>query len=63
MALLPNTIIYGATGNSSSPTEKLDGGTIVGITSASDTTNGPITRTFPLTLNAIDGDVRQVLVL
>lgn len=63
MALLPNTIIYGATGNSSSPTEKLDGGTIVGITSASDTVNGPITRTFPLTLNAIDGDTRRVLVL
>ena len=63
MALLPNTIIYGATGNSSSPTEKLDGGTVVGITSASDTTNGPITQTFPLTSNAIDGDVRQVLVL
>ena len=63
MALLPNTIIYGATGNDSSPTEKLDGGVIVGITSASDTTNGPITRTSPLTLNAIDGDVRQVLVL
>lgn len=63
MALLPNTIIYGATGNDSSPTEKLDGGTIVGITSASDTTNGPITQTFPLTSNAIDGSVRQVLVL
>ena len=63
MALLPNTIIYGATGSSSSPTEKLDGGTVVGITSASDTTNGPITQTFPLTSNAIDGDVRQVLVL
>jgi hypothetical protein len=63
MALLPNTIIYGATGNNSSPTEKLDGGTVVGITSASDTTNGPITQTFPLTSNAIDGDVRQVLVL
>lgn len=63
MALLPNTIIYGATGNDSSPAEKLDGGTIVGITSASDTTNGPITQTFPLTSNAIDGSVRQVLVL
>ena len=63
MALLPNTIIYGATGNNSSPTEKLDGGTVVGITSASDTTNGPITQTFPLTSNAIHGDVRQVLVL
>jgi len=63
MALLPNTIIYGATGNDSSPTEKKDGGTVVGITSGSDTTNGPITQTFPLTSNAIDGDVRQVLVL
>lgn len=49
MALLPNTIIYGTTGSSSSPTEKRDGGTVVGITSASDTTNGPVTQTFPLT--------------
>jgi len=49
MALLPNTIIYGTTGSDSSPTEKRDGGTVVGITSASDTTNGPVTQTFPLT--------------
>lgn len=62
MALLPNTIIYGTTGSSSSPTEKRDGGTIVGITSASDTTNGPVTQTFPLTSNAIDGEVRRVVV-
>ena len=53
MALLPNTIVYGTTGNDSSPTEKRDGGTAVGITSGSDTTNGPITQTFPLTSNAI----------
>jgi len=63
MALLPNTIIYGITGNTSAPVEKRDGGTVVGITSASDTTNGPITRTFPLTSNAIDGDVRRVTVV
>lgn len=59
MALLPNTIIYGTTGSSSSPTEKRDGGTVVGITSASDTTNGPITQTFPLTSNAISPDERR----
>jgi len=63
MALLPNTIIYGTTSNSSSPTEKRDGGTIVGITSASDTTNGPATQTFPLTSNAIDGETRRVVVI
>ena len=63
MALLPNTIIYGTTGSSSSPTEKRDGGTVVGITSGSDTTTGPITQTFPLTSNAIDGDTRRVTVI
>lgn len=60
MALLPNTIIYGATGSSSSPTEKKNGGTAVGITSTTSTANGqPITRTFPLTSNAIEGAVRK----
>lgn len=63
MALLPNTIIYGTTSNNSSPTEKLDGGTIVGVTSATDTTNGPITQTFPLTSNAIEVDERRVTVV
>ena len=63
MALLPNTIIYGTTGSSSNPTEKRDGGTAVGITSGSDTTNGPITQTFPLTSNAIDGETRRVTVI
>lgn len=63
MALLPNTIIYGATGNSSSPVEKVNGGTVVGITSGTDVTTNPITRTFPLTLNAIEVDERRVLVL
>jgi len=63
MALLPNTIIYGTTGNNSSPTEKADGGTVIGITSATDTTAGPITQTFNLTDNAIDGEERRVLVL
>ena len=63
MALLPNTIIYGTTGDSSSPTEKSDGGTVIGITSATDTTAGPITQTFNLTDNAIDGRERRVLVL
>jgi len=62
MALLPNTIIYGTTGSSSSPIEKRDGGTVVGITSASDTTNGPVTQTFPLTSNAISG-TRRVTVI
>ena len=61
MALLPNTIIYGTTGSSSNPTEKRDGGTAVGITSGSDTTNGPITQTFPLTSNAIDGEHVELL--
>lgn len=61
MALLPNTYIYGTTGNDSSPTEKRDGGTVVGITSGSDTTNGPITQTFPLTSNAIEVDERRSL--
>lgn len=63
MALLPNTIIYGATSNNSSPTEKLDGGTVVGVTSATDTTNGPITQTFPLTSNAIDLTDRRTIVV
>jgi hypothetical protein len=63
MALLPNTIVYGATGNNSSPTEKVDGGTLVGITSASDTSNGPITQTFPLTSNAIDLADRRTMVI
>ena len=63
MALLPNTIIYGTTGDNSSPTEKADGGTVIGITSATDTTAGPITQTFNLTDNAIDGRERRVLVL
>lgn len=63
MALLPNTIIYGTTSNNSSPTEKVNGGTLVGITSASDTTNGPITQTFPLTSNAIDLADRRTMVV
>lgn len=56
MALLPNTIIYGTTSNNSSPTEKRNGGTTVGNTVAT----GPITKAFPLTLNAIDGTERRV---
>lgn len=63
MALLPNTIIYGTTGNNSSPTEKADGGTVIGVTSATDTTNGPITQVFNLADNAIDGEERRVVVL
>jgi len=62
MALLPNTIIYGTTGNNSSPTEKRDGGTVIGITSASDTVNGPITQTFNLTDNAIGGERRSLVI-
>jgi hypothetical protein len=63
MALLPNTIVYAATGNSSSPVEKVNGGTVVGITTGTDVTTNPITRTFPLTSNAIDGETRRVVVL
>lgn len=63
MALLPSGIIVGATGNNTSPVEKKDGGTVIGITSASNTTTGPITRTFNLTNNAIDGEPRRSLVL
>lgn len=48
MALLPNTIVYGATGNDSTPTEKI-GGVVVGITSATTTTVGsPVTTTKTL---------------
>lgn len=61
MALLPSGIIVGTTSNNTSPTEKRDGGTAVGITSGSDTTNGPITQTFPLTSNAIEVDERRSL--
>jgi hypothetical protein len=53
MALLPNTIVYGTTGDDSSPVEKRNGGTVVGVTSSSDLVNGPITQAFPLTSNAI----------
>lgn len=63
MALLPNTYIYATTGNYNTPTEKVDGGTVVGVTSATNTTTGPITRTFPLTSNAIDGVERRVVVV
>lgn len=63
MALLPNTYIYATTGNYNAPTEKVDGGTVVGVTSATNTTTGPITRTFPLTSNAIDGVERRVVVV
>ena len=63
MALLPSGYIYAATNNSGAPNEKVDGGTVVGITSASNTTTGPITRTFPLTSNAIDGTERRVVVV
>lgn len=62
MALLPSGIIVGTTSNNTSPTEKRDGGTAVGITSGSDTTNGPITQTFPLTSNAITLADRRTLV-
>lgn len=60
MALLPSGIIVGATGNSTTtPTEKKNGGTAVGITSTTNTTTGPLSRTFAITLNAIDGAVRR----
>jgi hypothetical protein len=63
MALLPSGYIYATTGNYNLPNEKVDGGTVVGVTSATNTTTGPITRTFPLTSNAIDGVERRVLVV
>lgn len=63
MALLPNTIIYGATGNDSTPTEKINGGVVIGTTSKTDVNNGPITKVFNLTDNAIDGEPRRSLVL
>lgn len=64
MALLPSGYIVATTGNSNTPVEKVNGGTIVGITSATPTTAGsPVTRTFPLTNNAIDGRVKRVVVI
>jgi hypothetical protein len=63
MALLPSGFIVATTGNSTSPREKVNGGTIVGITSATNITTGPVTRIFPLTSNAIEGVVRQVTVV
>jgi hypothetical protein len=63
MALLPSGYIVATTGNSNFPKEKANGGVIVGITSATSVLTSPITRIFPLTLNAIDGIVRTVLVL
>ena len=64
MALLPSGYIVATTGNSNTPVEKANGGTIVGITSATTTTAGsPVTRTFPLTNNAIDGRVKRVVVI
>lgn len=64
MALLPSGYIYAATGNYNFVTEKRNGGTVVGITSATTTTAGsPVTRTFPLTNNAIDGVKRRVVVV
>lgn len=64
MALLPSGYIVATTGNSNTPVEKVNGGTIVGITSATTTTAGsPVTRTFPLTNNAIDGRVKRVVVI
>lgn len=64
MALLPSGYVVSATGNSNIVNEKSNGGTIVGITSATTTTVGsPVSRTFPLTNNAIDGRVKRVLVL
>jgi hypothetical protein len=64
MALLPSGIIVGATGNNTSPVEKRDGGTLIGITSASNTTTGPITRLFNVLNNAIEGQQeRRSLVL
>ena len=63
MALLPSGIVVGTTGNDTSPTEKRDGGTAVGITSGTDTSVGPITQTFPLTSNAVELDTRRVTVI
>ena len=62
--LLPSGYIVATTGNSNYPKERFNGGTIVGITSATTTTAGsPVTRTFPLLNNSIEGATRRVLVL
>jgi len=63
MSLLPSGYIVAATGNSNFPREKVNGGVIVGITSATNVLTSPVTRIFPLTLNAIDGTVKFVHVL
>ena len=64
MALLPSGYIVAATGNSTtSPRERANGGTIVGITSATNVLTSAITRTFPLYNNSIEGVTRRVLVL
>lgn len=55
MSLLPSGIIVGATGNNTSPTEKI-GGTALGINSTTNTSNGkPITRTLTIRDTAMDG--------
>lgn len=53
--------IYGTTGNNASPVEKRDGGTMIGITSVTDTTSGPITQTFNLADNSVDGVRRSTV--
>lgn len=57
MALLPNTYIYGTTGNNSSPTEKI-GGVAIGITDATNTTVGN-----PLTVGKTNKDMALPIVI
>jgi len=47
--------IYGTTGSNPSPVEKRDGGTMIGVTSATDTAGGPITQVFNVSDNSVDG--------
>lgn len=55
MALLPNTIIYGSTGNNSSPTE-LIAGVAIGVTSATSTgSSNFMSRAFTVKENAVEG--------
>ena len=63
MALLPSGYIVATTGNSNFPRERANGGTIVGITSATNVLTSAVTRTFPLLNNSIEGATRRVLVL
>lgn len=56
MAMLPSGYVVSATGvYGNYPTEKVNGGTAIGITDATSTTVGTFTRTFPVRTAASDG--------